>query len=483
MHFTVVQKVVGGLLMLFSITTVPPLLVSGLYGDPAGGAFIEAGLIMAVTGFAVWFPVRNARWPLRLREGFLVTTMFWTVLGMAAGLPLMLADASNLSFTDATFESISGFTTTGSTVMTGLDALPRSLQFYRQELQWLGGMGIIVLAVAILPMLGIGGMQLYRAEVPGPVKDAKLTPRITETAKALWYLYLGLTVLCALAYWLGGMSVFDAVGHSFSTLSTGGYSPYDASFGEFDSSLLEAIAIVFMVLGGANFGLHFIALRRRTLGHYVHDAEFRTYIGILVGFSLVTAAYLWIAHTYSTLFPDLLEGTFQVVSVMTTTGYTTASFAHWPAFIPVLLMFASIIGGCASSTGGGLKVIRVLLLFKQGRRELTRLVHPNALVPVKIGGTPLDNRVVDGIWGFFSTYVLCYALSMLLLMAAGLDQVTAFSAVAATINNMGPGLGSVAANFQSLGDFSKWVLIIDMLLGRLEVFTVLVLLTPDFWRS
>ncbi len=482
MHFTVVQKILGLLLMLFSLTMVPPVGVALLYGEATIAAFLQAGGIIACIGLLLWLPVCRARRGLRLREGFIVVALFWSVLGTAGALPLVLSQAPVLSITDAVFESISGLTTTGSTVIVGLDELPRSILFYRQFLQWLGGMGIIVLAVAILPLLGIGGMQLYRAELPGPVKDTKLTPRIAETAKALWNIYAGLTVVCALAYWLAGMSVFDAVAHSFSTVAIGGFSPYDASMGHFNSAVIEMIAVVFMILGGTNFALHFAAMRRRSLVPYLLDAEFRTYVGILLVVALVTVSYLIFAQTFASVSEALHHGIFQVVSIATTTGYTTASFAAWPAFLPVLLIFASFIGACASSTGGGLKVIRVLLLFKQGRRELVQLVHPNARIAVKIGGKALDDRVVQGVWGFFATYVLCFSVGMLLLMAAGLDQITAFSAMAACINNLGPGLGEVAANFRTIDDFSKWVLSAAMLLGRLEIFTLLVLLTPDFWR-
>jgi len=482
MHFTVVQKILGLLLILFSLTMLPPAAVGWLYGEGTAIVFLRSGAMIALAGAALWLPVCRAPGGLRLREGFIVVALFWSVLGTAGALPLFLAQQPVVSVTDAVFESISGLTTTGSTVLVGLDDLPRSILFYRQFLQWLGGMGIIVLAVAILPVLGIGGMQLYRAELPGPVKDAKLTPRIAETAKALWNIYAGLTLLCALAYWLAGMTPFDAISHSFSTVAIGGFSPHDSSMGYFNSALIEMVAVVFMVLGGTNFALHFAALRRRTLVPYLFDSEFRTYLGILLVVSAVTVGYLVFADIFGSIPEAMHHGVFQVVSIATTTGFTTASFAAWPAFLPVLLIFASFIGACASSTGGGLKVIRVLLLAKQGRRELVRLVHPSARLAVKIGGKALDDGVVNGIWGFFATYVLCFSVGMLLLMAAGLDQVTAFSAMAACINNLGPGLGEVAANFRSLDDFSKWVLCAAMLLGRLEIFTLLVLLTPDFWR-
>lgn len=482
MHLLVVQKILGLLLMLFSITMLPPAAIAWYDGDGTAIAFLEAGAVVLALGALCWLPAIRARKGMRLREGFIVVALFWTVLGVAGSLPLVLTEGLGLSFTDAAFESVSGLTTTGSTVLLALDTLPRSILFYRQQLQWLGGMGIIVLAVAVLPMLGIGGMQLYRAELPGPVKDAKLTPRIAETAKALWNIYLGLTIACAGAFWLAGMSAFDAIGHSFSTVAIGGFAMHSGNLGYFDSALIEMIAVVFMVLGGTNFALHFAALRRRSLDPYGADSEFRTYISILTVVTALAVGYLLVDQMSTGGSVTWHQAIFQVVSVATTTGYTVTSFHEWPAFLPVLLIFASFIGGCASSTGGGLKVVRVLLLYKQGRRELTRLVHPNARVSVKVGGRAVDDRVVQGVWGFFAAYVVCFSVGMLLLMAAGLDQVTAFSAMAAAINNLGPGLGEVAANFRTIDDFSKWVLSAAMLLGRLEIFTFLVLLTPDFWR-
>lgn len=484
MQFLVIQRILGLLLLIFSFTMLPPVVVGWIYQDGAIQPFLVGFAVTALTGLVFWLPVMNVRKELRLRDGFVVVVLFWTVLSLFGAIPLVLDDTHlQISFTGAVFESVSGLTTTGATVITGLDGLPRSILFYRQQLQWLGGMGIIVLAVAILPMLGVGGMQLYRAETPGPVKDSKLTPRITETAKALWYIYLGLTITCALAYWITGMGVFDAIAHSFSTLSTGGYSTHDSSMGYFDSAKIDAVSMVFMVLAGANFGLHFIAFRSRNLKHYWQDAEFRTYLAVLGVVSAISVGYLYMSTTFVDFTTALHHGLFQVISITTSTGYITAEFWLWPNFLPVLLILSSIIGGCAASTAGGIKVIRFLLLLKQGSRELKRLVHPSAQLIVKIGKKPMDNRVLDAVWGFFSAYVAAYVIMMLLLMASGLDQITAFSAVAACINNMGPGLGDVGQNFASINDFSKWVLCGAMLLGRLEIFTLLVLLTPGFWRK
>ncbi len=479
----VIQRVLGLLLMLFSITQVPPMLVSLLYADGALLAFVYAFGLTVLLGALVWLPVRKVRRELRLRDGFVVVVLFWGVLGIVGALPLYLSGQAGLSLIDAVFESMSGLTTTGATVIVGIDSLPHSVLFYRQELQWLGGMGIIVLAVAILPMLGVGGMQLYRAETPGPMKDAKMTPRVTETAKALWYIYLSLTVACGFAYWLAGMNAFDALAHSFSTVAIGGFSTHDASIGYFDSALIEMIAVVFMVISGVNFALHFVAVRSVSLRTYALDAEFKAYAAILCGVAAITVGYLYLTATFTSLPEALHHGLFQAVSIGTTTGFTTSAYFNWPGFLPVLLLFSSFVGGCAGSTGGGIKVIRMLLLVKQLVREIIRLVHPSAQLAVKVGKKPLPDRVVQAVWGFFAAYVAVFSFMLLLLMAAGLDQVTAFSAVAASLNNLGPGLGEVGANYSSLDGFSKVVLCFAMLLGRLEIFTLLVLLTPTFWRK
>ncbi|RCX32889.1 TrkH family potassium uptake protein [Thioalbus denitrificans] len=482
MHYRVILRILGLLLMIFSTTMLPSVAVSWWYGDGAAAAFLQGFALTLATGLVLWLPVSRHRGELRIRDGFLIVVLFWSVLGSFGALPLMLGQDPHMSLTDAVFESISGLTTTGATVIVGLDQLPQSILYYRQQLQWLGGMGIIVLAVAILPMLGIGGMQLYRAEMPGPVKDSKLTPRIAETAKALWYIYLGLTVLCALAYWAAGMSLFDAIGHSFSTVAIGGFSTHDASMGHFNSALMEMIAVGFILLSGANFALHFTAWRHRTLSGYWRDPEFRAYLFILAAAALIATAYLYLSGTFTSFGSALHHGIFQAVSIGTTTGFTTADYFNWPGFLPVMLLFMSFIGGCAASTAGGMKVIRVLLLFRQGAREIRRLIHPTAMIPIKIGGKVLPDRVMDAVWGFFAAYVAAYTLMLLILMATGLDQITAFSAVAACMNNMGPGLGEVGAHYGELNNVAKWVLCFAMLLGRLEVFSILVLLTPAFWR-
>jgi len=480
MNFPVVQRILGLLLMMFSITMLPPILVSLLFSDGEWLAFLEGFGLVFASGVLLFLPVARVKRELRLRDGFLVVASFWAVLGLAGSAPLYFADMLNLTFTEAAFESISGLTTTGATVLTGLDDLPQSILYYRQQLQWLGGMGIIVLAVAVLPMLGVGGMQLYRAETPGPVKDTKLTPRITETAKALWYLYLGFTLTCMLGYKAAGMNWFDSLCHAFSTVAIGGFSTHDQSIGYFDSTAVDLVAIVFMFLAGINFSLHFFAWRYVSIRHYLEDPEFRAYSVFLFVVSIIVVFTLLM--TGESVSYSLIEGTFQAVSIATTTGFTTADFSAWPLSLPALLVLASFIGGCAGSTAGGIKVIRWLLIYKQGVREIVRLVHPSAEIPVKLGNKAVQYRVVDAVWGFFSVYIVVFGFMMLAMMFTGLDQVTAFSAVAATLNNLGPGLGDVAGGFMSVSDTAKWIAIAGMLLGRLEIFTLLVLITPMFWR-
>jgi trk system potassium uptake protein TrkH len=483
MHSFVVAKILGMLLMLFSTTLLPPLLVSLIYQDGNSSPFISAWLIIFISGASLWLSFRRANTELRYRDGFLIVVLFWTVLAIVGAVPLYLSHTINLGITDSFFESMSGLTTTGATVITGLDSLPKSILFYRAQLQWLGGIGIIVLAVAIMPMLGIGGMQLYRAETPGPMKNSKLTPRITETAKALWYIYVGLTVICSLAYWLAGMDFFDALTHSFSTVAIGGFSTYDQSLGHFDSVAIEMVAIVFMIIAAINFSLHFVAWRSRSFLGYLKDREFRAFIGLLCLGAFIILGLLLVHGTFSSLGETTRYGLFHIVSIATTTGFTSTGFHWWPTVAPVLLIFMSFVGGCAGSTAGGIKVLRVLLLYKQGSSELVRLVHPRAQLSIKLGANPISSTVMNSVWAFFSLYILSFGLIGVVLCALGIDWITAFSAAAACLNNLGPGLGNVASHYGELADTAKWVLAFAMLLGRLELFTLLVLFTATFWRN
>jgi trk system potassium uptake protein TrkH len=483
MQYRSIIRILGLLVALFSVTMIPPAIVSLIFKDGSGLPFFLAFILCLGTGLLFWYPNRRYRFDLRAKEGFLIVVLFWTVLASFGALPFLLLEQPEMSVADAFFESFSGLTTTGATVIEGIDYLPRAVQFYRQQLQWLGGMGIIVLAVAILPILGVGGMQLYRAETPGPVKDSKMTPRIADTAKHLWYIYLSLTIACTVSYWTVGMSWFDAICHAFSTIAIGGFSTYDDSLGHFDSFAVNLVCVVFLWIAALNFALHYAAASGRSLKGYFRDPELKAFF--VIQFSLVLICFLvlmqfsWFKGAGVT-FDQALIGS---VSFSTTAGFTTTDFAHWPVFLPVMLIFSSFIGGCAGSTGGGLKVIRVFLLYLQGKREVDRLIHPKAIYSVKLGDRALPDRVVEAVWGFFSAYAMIFVIIMVCLIGTGMDDITAFSATAATMNNLGPGLGAVAQTYADVSDPGKWLLILAMLFGRLEVFSLLVLFSPTFWRS
>jgi len=452
---------------------LPPALISLIYGDGAGLAFFAAFIFSLLMGLAFWYPFRHDRADLRAKEGFMIVVLFWTVLATFGALPLAFLDQPQMSITDAVFESFSGLTTTGATVIEGIEFLPKAVQFYRQQLQWLGGMGIIVLAVAILPILGVGGMQLYRAETPGPVKDSKMTPRIADTAKHLWYIYLSLTIACSFAYWLAGMSLFDAVCHAFSTIAIGGFSTYDASLGHFNSAAVNIICVVFLWIAALNFSLHYAAVSGRNIKNYFKDPECKTFFTIQ--FALISICFLVLVYynVYDNAEVALDQALIQAVSISTTAGFATTDFSAWPAFLPILLIFSSFIGGCAGSTGGGLKVIRVLLLFIQGKREVDRLIHPKAVYSVKLGDRAMPSRVIEAVWGFFAAYAIVFVVIMIALIATGLDNITAFSATAAALINLGPGLGSVASTSAEARDAGTWFLTVGRLFGRLGVFRCL----------
>ncbi len=483
MQYRTIIRILGLLVAMFSSTMIFPATISLIFEDGSGLPFILAFFLILFTGLIFWYPNRKHRKDLRAKEGFLIVVLFWAVLASFGALPFLLLNQPEMSITDAFFESFSGLTTTGATVIEGIEYLPKSVQFYRQQLQWLGGMGIIVLAVAILPILGVGGMQLYRAETPGPVKDSKMTPRIADTAKHLWYIYLTLTTACSLAYWSAGMDWFDAICHAFSTVAIGGFSTYDASIGHFNSPMINVICVVFLWIAALNFALHYAAATGRSIKGYFYDPEFKAFFSIqfvlvLICF-LVLVSFAW----YDTAEAAFDQALFQAVSFSTTAGFATADFSSWPAFLPILLIFSSFIGGCAGSTGGGLKVIRVFLLYLQGKREVERLIHPKAVYSVKLGDRAMPERVVEAVWGFFSAYAMIFVIIMIGLIATGVDNITAFSATAATLNNLGPGLGEVAGTFADMTDAGKWLLITAMLFGRLEIFSLLVLFSPTFWRS
>ncbi len=481
-RFVAVQRVTGVLMMVFSTSMLPPLFISLMRREGEVEAFLLSFLITLGVGAAVWWPARSMRAELKIRDGFLVVMLFWVVLSTFGAIPFYLCDAAWFTLVDAMFEATSGLTTTGATVASGLDTMPLSILFYRVELHWLGGMGVIVLAVALLPMLGVGGMQLFRAETPGPMKDTKLTPRIASTARALWIIYVALTGVCAGVYWWLGMSFFDAICHAMSTVSTGGFANYDASIGHFDSLGIEIACIVFMLLGATNFTLHFVAWRRRSLLAYLRDTEFRAFIVIVVSFSLLVCLPLIWFSTYDDAGTALRKGIFQLVAYGTNAGFATADPTSWPTYVPLLLVLSSFMVGCAGSTAAGVKVARLVLFLKQASRELQRLLHPNATIALKFGGRTVPDDIVYAVGGFFSVYVGLTILLTFVMIGTGLDPVTAFSAVAAAINNEGPGLGSVNATMAGVSTFGKWVLIVTMVMGRLEIFTFLIVFTPAFWR-
>jgi trk system potassium uptake protein TrkH len=475
-----ILRAVGGV-QTFAPVMVLPSIAFGVT-DGSWLAFVESGLVMLGLGVVLLLLGRGQTSELRLRDGFLVTALVWLTVSFAAALPLHLG-APYLSITDAVFESVSALTTTGATVISGLDHLPDSVRFYRQFLQFFGGMGIVILAVAILPALRIGATQLTKGETTGPVKDTKLTPRIAETARALWRLYLGLTLACFFAYWLAGMNAFDAIGHTFSTVSTGGFSSYDASIAYFDSVLIELVCVVFMLASGISFALHFIAWRNGSARAYMRDAEFRTFIRLwLFSVGLVTVS-LWIYEGYPSFSIAFRESLLQVTSNITSTGFTRDGFAQWPAFLPAYMMVIALIGACAGSTTGGLKVIRCLVVAKLAWREVLRIIHPRAEFVVKLDRAALSDRMIEAVAGFMAVFFLTLVLLSMAMMASGVELVDAFSATASSLANLGPALGTVAGSMQSLNDFSTWICTIAMILGRLELITLLVLLTPAFWRE
>lgn len=472
------------LIVIFALAMLAPLGISLLYHDGARYAFEKGSLITLASGSVVWFLTRGKPAELRPRDGFLLVVLAWTVLPAFATLPL-LSHLTNLSFTDAYFEAVSGLTTTGATVLSGLDRLPPSLNFWRMLLVWLGGMGVVVLAVAVLPLLGVGGSQILRAETPGPMKETRLGRRITEAAKGLWLVYAVITLACILAMKSAGMSWFDATVHAFSTIGLGAFSAHDASFGYFNSPAIEAVAIFFMVVAGLNFGTHFLAFRNLSASPYRSDPESGPYVAVLAVSVVGVAGYLTVNEVYPSFWTALRYSAFNVVSMATTAGFSSADFDKWPAFAPMWMLFLSCFITCSGSAGGGIKMMRAELMVRQAVREMQRILHPRAHVPVKLSGQAVENNIIFAVLAFMLMYGGSVIVMTMLLAASGLDIITAFSAVMACINNTGPGLHDVgpATTYASLSDLQAWVCIFAMLLGRLELFALLVIFTPGFWRS
>lgn len=479
-----VAHLLGLMMAFFGLIYLLPIGWSLAVGDGAVIDFVIAGGIDAVAGLLIAWGTRRFRRELKPRDGFLLVTSSWVLMSASAAIPLMLA-LPELSFTDAYFEAMSGLTTTGSTVLSHLDDLPQSINLWRHLLHWLGGIGIIVLVVAVLPLLGVGGMQLYKAETPGPVKDEKLTPRITETAKALWFTYLAITTVGVVALRIAGMSWFDAICHCMSAIALGGFSTHDVSVGYFESFSVELVLMVIMVVAALNFSRHFLAFRNLSLKPYKTDSEAKAVL-ILLGSSVVLVAVLLsLDGTYAGTGQSIRHSIFNVVSIATTTGFVTEDYEKWPAFLPIWLLFLSCITCSTGSTGGGIKMFRTLLLIRQARRELKLLVHPNAVIPIRIGGQSIPERVVYSVLAFIFLYFGTILVLTFAMLATGLDLVSSFSAVISSVNNMGPGLGAVgpSTNFSGLTDAQTWISTTAMLVGRLEIFTVLVLFTPGFWRK
>ena len=465
------------LVMFFSVSFVFPMIVSIIYKDSALPIFIYTFLSVFFLGLIGWFFSRGDDRELGQKDGFIIITFFWLVLSVAGSIPFII---SGMGFIDSFFESMSGITTTGATILTGLDSLPESILFYRQLLQWMGGMGLIVLAIAVMPLLGIGGGQLYKTEIPGAMNDQKMTPRIKETAQALWAIYLGLTICCALLYFLAGMNPFDAISHSLSTVSIGGFSTHDESIGYFNSSFIEAICIIFMLLSALSFTLHYFAIYKKKPLKYFYDPELRFFLSIMALIFIISLLINQFSNNNNGSIKDLL---FHSVSIVTTTGFSIGDPSEWHSSIGFLFLVGAFIGACSGSVGGGVKSWRVLIMINYARINLMKMIHPNAVISLKIGSKTVEDEVATSVWGFFSIYVISFMVLLLALLMTGLDFESSFSAIGACLNNLGPGLGEVSQTYQSVTPAGKLILSFAMILGRLEIFTLLVLFTPMFWRG
>lgn len=483
MQIKTILKILGLLLSCFSFTMLPPIAVSLYYNESLENPFLIAFVMTFLSGMSLYIHYFNHKAELKSRDGFFIVTLIWVVLSLFAAIPLMMAPAPHDKLTDAIFEAVSGLTTTGASVVIGLEDLPHAILYYRQQLQFLGGMGIVVLAVAIMPMLGVGGMQLLQAETPGPFKEQKLAPRIATSAKLLWIIYILLTVLCALSFWGAGMDLFDAVGESFATVSTGGFAMHDSSFTYYHNSAIELLASLFMLLGAINFSLHFQCYSRRNFSVYYADEESRKYFCVLIGVIIAVATALYYAGSPYELKTLVVKAIFNVVSFSTTTGFVSDDLSSWPLFPVILITYLAIIGGCAASTSGGIKFVRILLLQKQTKLSLFKLIHPQAVASIRFGNSPLPAHIFDSVWSFVMIFLSVFFILVLLLVLTGLDFTTSFSAAAATLANAGAGIGKISSSFKGLSDASKWVLILAMLAGRLEIFTVFILFVPSFWKK
>ena len=465
----------GLLLIMFGVSFAIPLLVAVFYEESLVAVFGSGMSLLIALGFLCWFLTKDNEQELSLSDGFVITVLFWIVLSVSGSIPFILF---GFSVVDSFFESMSGITTTGATVFAGLDELPKSLLIYRQLLQWLGGMGLIVLAIAVMPLLGIGGGQLFKTQTPGPMSEQRLTPRITSTARAFWSIYLVLTVLCVLAYRFAGMDYFDAVSHAFSTVSIGGFSTHDLSIGYFDSLSIEIVCIVFMLLSAMSFAVHYSAIYRKQVLKYFYDPELRFFISALI----VILSLVCLSLISNNIEDPIRNGIFQTVSILTTTGFLTEEYSSWPTYVSFMLLVGAFIGACSGSVGGGIKSWRILIMLKHAYKQIFKIIHPDSINTIKLGKKVVDSNVSEAVWGFFSIYIISFMVLFLLVLATGLDFISAFSAVGACLNNLGPGLGEIASNYASVPSATKLILCFAMILGRLEIFTFLVVLMPAFWR-
>lgn len=464
------------LVLFFSLSYIFPIIISLIFDDGATELFMYTLLGVGLIGLVGLLATRKVDNELSQKDGFVIIVLFWVVLCFAGSIPFYL---SGMNAIDSIFESMSGITTTGATVISNLDTLPESLLFYRQLLQWMGGMGLIVLAIAVMPLLGIGGGQIYKTEIPGAMGEQKLTPRIKETAQVLWLIYLGLTVLCAILYYLGGMGSFDAVSHAMSTVAIGGFSTHNDSIGHFNSIAIETICIVFMLLSAFSFTLHYFAVFKKKPLKYFYDPEIRFFMSILAIIFIICA----MISNISNYGPNLRELAFHSVSMLTTTGFSISNSSEWPFSISFILLIGAFIGACAGSVGGGVKSWRVLIMINHAHKNLMRIIHPNSVISLKIGTKNVNDEVATSVWGFFSIYIISFIILLLFVLVTGVDFESAFSAVGACLNNLGPGLGIVSENYANINSASKGILAFAMLLGRLEIFTLLVILTPMFWSK
>ena len=480
MNYKSIFNLLGILLGIFSLSFIPPWVLASIYNESGSEIFLYSFIFFSILGGGIWASTRQKNLSLNISDGFIITTLFWVVLACAGSIPFYFF--LGLGISDSIFESVSGITTTGATTIVGLDSLPKSILLYRQLLQWIGGMGLIILAVAVMPALGIGGGQLYKMELPGSHGNQKLTPKITDSAKALWKIYVGLTVMCAALYLLSGMTLFDSIAHSLSTVAGGGFSTHDQSIGFFNSALIESVCIIFMLLSAASFAVHYAAIFGGKPLKYFYDSEFRFFLSVVVLIIIVSLIVHIISNSYADIFSAFSSTIFHTVSIVTTSGFTTENFSLWPGFLPYLLLVGAFMGACSQSVGGGIKAWRVLIMINQAYKEILKTIHPNAVLASKIGTKVIDAKIAEKVWGFFSIYVFIFMFLLMAMLGTGLSFETAFSAVGACLNNLGPGLGDVADSYTNVNAFGKFILCFAMILGRLEIFTLLVLFTPAFWR-